>query len=341
MSVSQSPFVFVIPVRNPDDEKVQNYGTIELLLKKTIESLCKQKNGSVHVIVVCHRIPDFIDQLSENVTFLDVNNISVFRSGRNPVRVDKGLKYIIGILYAAQYFRPRFIMPMDADDYIHIDLVNYIRSHEHVYDDKADGYLIQRGVHALLDVKQGAEIRLQRAYHIRNFNLTCGSCRIFNFSHLMAKLSKNYPELDNQFSDWPQRDTNKRIAVPDKPVQWLDSITREQYNNETSLVNALGRHMNQRLNFKFIPLDFVGAAKGCGHGNHDGPLGGDVHEDKIIGIYPLHKFLDDYGLAGIASPSDKPATFRDNLRFLKYYLLNRPRYLASLAKKYLTNTYIY
>jgi len=341
MNVSQTPFVFIIPVRNPDDKQVKNYGTIEQLLHKTIASLCNQKNGAVHVIVISHRTPEFVAQLPENVTFLDVSNISIFQSGRNQVRVDKGLKYIIGILYAAQYLKPKFIMPMDADDYIHVGLSNYIHNREHVSDEKADGYLIQRGVHVLLDVKQGAEIRLHRAYQIRNFNLTCGSCRIFNFSRLMAKLSINYPELENQFSDWPQRDTNKRIAVPEKPVQWLDSITREQYNNEISLVNALGRHMNQSLNFKFIPLAFVGAAKGCGHGNHDGPLGGDVHEDKIIGIYPLHNFLDDFGLAGIASPSDSRTTFSDSLRFLKYYLLNRPRYLASLAKNYLMNTYIY
>ena len=341
MSLPQTPFVFIIPVRNPNDEKVQNYGTIELLLRNTILSLCKQRTRPVHVVVVCHRIPEFTTQLPENVTFLDVSNISIFQSGRNQVRVDKGLKYIIGMLYAAQHFKPEFIMPMDADDFVHIDLVNHIHRQEHLLDDQADGFLIHRGVHALLDVQQGADIRLHRAYHIRDFNVTCGSCRVFHFSRLMAKLSTNLPGLEDKFSRWPKKATNKSVQVPEEPAQWLDSSTQEQYNEDISLVNALGCHVNQRLHFKLIAINLIGAAKGCGHGNHDGPLGGDVHVDKIIGIYPADKFLNDFGLADIVSANVESVSLNSSIQFIKYYLLNRPRYLASIIKNRLTNTNIY
>lgn len=337
ITAPQVPFVFVIPVRNPDDKQVQNYETIELLLKNTISSLCNQRYGSVQIIVVCHRIPEYASQLSDNVTFLDISDSSVFSTGRNPVRVDKGLKYIIGILYAEQHFKPDFIMPLDADDFVHRDLVEHVVSLRPSSDNNIDGYMLQKGVHALLEVEQGKAIRLNQAFHIRDFNLTCGSCRVFIFSRLISRLITDYPALHTHFTYWPERDENKSVIIPGDSIKALDSTTCYQYNHESSLVNALGRHMTQQLNFVFTLLDYAGAAKGCGHGNHDGPLQGSVHEKRIIGVYPIRKFLVDFGLTEVVKISSNRETLMSILRLPKYYLVHRPIYLINLIRNRCTS----
>ena len=46
-------FVFVIPIRNPWDDKVSDYNCIEEVLKKTVESLYSQTYSDTFTVIVC------------------------------------------------------------------------------------------------------------------------------------------------------------------------------------------------------------------------------------------------------------------------------------------------
>lgn len=289
------PFVFVIPVRNPDDDKVNNYHCIEAVLHKTVESLTKQVYENIQVIVVCHRIPSWSSSLGDKITFLDVSRIPIFPPNRNPVKIDKGLKYTIGILYAQHTFKPALIMPMDSDDYVNTSLAKKLIAKKY-FSDKLDGYIIKKGLHVTLSLESNFSMSYGSAYLVREFDRTCGSCRIFKIDSLMKKIRAINTDLEHRFMSWPSKSHDLSIIVPSEPVEYLSNISKDSYFNEESIINTLGRHINQDAYFRLSPLSLIGAAKGCGHGNHDGPKQGVVHGERVISRYPTEKFYHNFGL---------------------------------------------
>ena len=292
---AHNSFVFVIPVRNPEDDKVSNYQCIETALHETVRSLTRQTWENTHVVVVCHQVPLWSSDYSNQVTFLDVSNLSVFPPNTNPVRVDKGLKYIIGILYAKKNLNPVLVMPMDADDYVNINLAKSLIWKNH-FNKLSDGYMIKKGLHINLEVTPQYSIEYEAAYQIRNFDHSCGSCRIFKSRSLMKRLRSIDTNIAEKFSYWPSKLPNASLKVPEEPVIWLSDRSKSTYHTEDSIVNILGRHINQNAYFKFSSLSLIGAAKGCGHGNHDGPRQGEVHQDKLISDFPIQKFYGEFGV---------------------------------------------
>jgi hypothetical protein len=290
-----SSFVFVISVRNPEDDKVNDYDCIEAVLHKTVQSLIRQTYENIHIIIVCHRIPSWSDGIGDKVSFLNVSGISVFPPNQNSVRVDKGLKYIIGVLYAVSIFNPKLIMPMDSDDYVNTSLAKTLICKKH-FRNKFDGYVINKGLHVTLDITPDYLIDYKTAYLIKGFDRTCGSCRIFKARSLRERIGSIDISLENKFSIWPSKSQNLSVKVPSKPVEYLSDISKSSYSHENSIVNILGRHINQEAYFRLLPLSLIGAAKGCGHGNHDGPKQGLVHKDKAIGSFSTQNFCHDFGL---------------------------------------------
>jgi hypothetical protein len=81
-------------------------------------------------------------------------------------------------------------------------------------------------------------------------------------------------------------------------IRWLREKTRRGHEDEDGIVNILGRHKYQEGHFDFQPIHLLGAAKGCGHGNHDGPKQGKIHRRHVIGEIPVDEFLETFGVGG-------------------------------------------
>ncbi|KAI9132430.1 hypothetical protein [Acaryochloris sp. CCMEE 5410] len=305
-------FVFVIPVRNPRDQKVVDYSCIEAVLHETVKSLVQQTYLHTHIVIVCHKIPPWSKSIGSKVTFLNVSNIPTFPPDENPVRVDKGLKYIIGILYAKHNLNPFLIMPIDADDYVNIRLARKLVN-KGQFNKNLDGYILKKGLHVNLEIAPDYSVDYEAAYVVREFDRTCGSCRVFKTDALIKSIETIDSDIASKFSCWPLRSQNASVTVPAEPVVWLSNISQPHYLSENNIVNILGRHINQSAYFKLVPLNFIGAAKGCGHGNHDGPKQGKIHMDKSIGTISVQKFCSDFGI--LNQKDSQPVHKKVNLRF--------------------------
>ena len=184
---------------------------------------------------------------------------------------------------------------MDADDYVNITLARNLiwRSR---FSRGIDGYMVKKGLHVNLRITSEYAIKYEAAYQIKGFDQSCGSCRIFKAEALVRKLKAIAPNIIEQFSQWPAKVADSSITVPVEPITWLSDISKSTYLTEDSMVNILGRHIHQKDYFRFSKLSLIGAAKGCGHGNHDGPRQGEIHQDKLMGEFPLAKFYREFGV---------------------------------------------
>jgi Glycosyl transferase family 2 len=291
------PFVFVIPVRNPGDDKVRDYATVEALLDKTLRSVLQQTHGNIRVVVVCHGKPKNAVTRDSRVVYLDVSRTGVFRPNCNVVQIDKGLRYVIGVAFAMREFQPELVMLMDADDYVNTGLADLAIS-EWPRQRDIDGFLIESGLHVQLKVGPRHDIAYENAIIVGGFNFTCGSCRIFSAARLRQRLEGISPDiLDRLAGCKPARNGSFRISATQ--ARWLYGITLQKPAEPGlahELVHALGRHIRQEGIFRFFPLPILGAAKGCGHGNHDGPRAGALREDWAIGDLSIPAFERMFGL---------------------------------------------
>lgn len=58
----------------------------------------------------------------------------------------------------------------------------------------------------------------------------------------------------------------------------------------------LGQHVHHWPPFQLAEYPTLGAAKGCGHGNHDGPRRGAVHWERVVARYSLSAARDLVGI---------------------------------------------
>lgn len=291
-------FVFILPVVHPNGSKVSNYHHVEVALKQTIKSLQNQTYSNVKIVVVCSRVPTWADHLGKNVFFLDVSDTEVFAPNRNDVKVDKGLKYVLGILYSEAHLNPKFYMLADADDYVNSQLAEFLfRSPSKTFSKKEiDGYLVNKGLQVEVAVSPNNELNYGNAYLVNKFNTTCGTCRIFKQENLTERILKVDSEIFQITRKWiPSRLKTIVKVSPDLSI-WLDTLCNKDYSEDWHIVNVLGRHIRQSAYFNFLLFPHVGAAKACGHGNHDGPRRGGLHDKKIIGRFPVRAFQKKFGI---------------------------------------------
>lgn len=304
-------FAFILPVIHPDSVKVSNYEHLEIVLKRTLESLQRQTFTDIKIIVVCCKIPDFSKEIGDNIYFLNVADSTTFKPDRNIARVDMGLKFIVGILYAIEKFKVDLFMRVDGDDYVNSNLAKYaINSLDRTLRSSTiDGYIINKGLQIEVQVNSKNEIEYGDTYFIRRFNSSCGTCRIFKQATLRAKLLEINSDIFSKSSHWLTACQDNAVAIPPEMPDWLDTISREHYLEEWHPVNILGRHINQSDYLNFANFPFLGAAKACGHGNHDGPREGRIHKDKMVGKLPKSVLESTFGI------KDSPAFFRMLLNF--------------------------
>lgn len=288
-------FAFVIPVRNPLDEKVKDYRTIESLLRMTISSLLRQTHPNVAVVVVCHGAPEWSTEFDDRVRFLNVSNDDVFGPDQHATTIDKGMRFTVGTLYAADTFDPELIMLLDADDYANVRLAEHLLP-LHAAGNDVDCYMIHRGVHAGVQVGHDYVTRYRYAVEVEEFDFTCGSCRVFDTASLLESLTSIDAVIRDRFGGWAEADERGCVIVHPDPLEWLLRSVESAKEDRDHIINVLGRHTRQRRAFSVRYVDIVGAAKGCGHGNHNGPRAGAVHWHRAKRNMGVGEFLKTFGL---------------------------------------------
>lgn len=324
--VASKKTTFVIPIVHPSGKKVSDYSTVERILTETIASITSAA-GNARVLVVCHQVPDWHARFSDRVTFLNLADHWAFSAGRNDVRVDKGMKYCAAIWFALADHAPDFIVPFDGDDFVRHDFC-LATSTQLEKSLNVDGLLIEGGYNVALAPRDDG-FALMAALQVRAFDRTCGSCRVLRAAKLRSEILRMSPQLAEYGLAGIVND-----SFDFKP-EFLDVLVRDAdpiAQDDDALIQVLGRHLRQEEFFRLerCPLDIV--AKGCGHGNHDGPRAGEVHWNKLKGMTPNRRFLKLFGLSGRSSMRSEPhlsyqlkgvsAFFRQKLRAIKVLIRN-------------------
>lgn len=131
---------FITSVRNPHNST--DYGRVERLLQRSLESVCSQTSPDFRVIVVTSRRPSF--DVPEKVEVVEVgfpppdshkgSQISIAA-----IRRDKGTKLAVGVL-AARRMGATHVMQFDADDFVSRRLTTFVTDRP-----RQEGWYINKG----------------------------------------------------------------------------------------------------------------------------------------------------------------------------------------------------
>ena len=175
---------FIICVKHY--ENCHSYNDIWDLLEKTLVSVCGQLDDRFKVIVVSNKTLNTFPENKKikNVKFVEVNwpapslpnnwqiDTQVTKSIVRPqVRLDKGTKYILAL---SEVDDDNYVMIVDADDFIHRDLVRTI------HNSNKDFLRINKGIQMGID---------DSFKHIDNFDKKCGTCNITKASILKEQIN--------------------------------------------------------------------------------------------------------------------------------------------------------
>ncbi|HEX9659570.1 MAG TPA: hypothetical protein VGA18_04680, partial [Rhodothermales bacterium] len=276
-SQAEKLLAFVIPVRHPDGARVTDYRAVEAVLRKTIDSVFSQHHTNFSVVVCAHRVPSWAAEYDERLRFVDVSSCPRFIPNGDSRR-DKGMKLIVGTLFALSTLDPSLVMLMDADDYVNTGLGAALLSRGDL-DASFDGYLITRGAHAWIRLDERWRVSYEYAVTVNDFNRSSGSCRVFKPSVLKAMLRSIDRGIEQRFQPWPQAGDKRDVRISEAPLRWLWEVADSIPPSRDSVIELMARHVDQAQHFNLVPVEFLGAAKGCGHGSHQGPRGGAVHWD--------------------------------------------------------------
>jgi hypothetical protein len=153
---------FITTLRHPQNSA--DYGRVESLLQDTLGSVTRQSCDDYIAIIVGNRRPAF--PLPERAVFVEVDFAPPSahkgpRTGPASVIWDKGTKTAIGLI-AARAFRPEYVMPVDADDFVHRDIAAFAQARP-----GRAGWVVTRG---------WVYSRARNAYAFRrNFFRICGT----------------------------------------------------------------------------------------------------------------------------------------------------------------------
>ena len=175
---------FIICVKHY--ENCHSYNDIWDLLEKTLVSVCGQLDDRFEVIVVSNKT---LNTFPENkkikkVKFVEVDwlppsspnnwkiDTQVDQSTIRPqVRLDKGTKYILAL---SEVDDENYVMIVDADDFIHRDLVRTIHNSNKDF----------------LRINKGIQMGIEDSFkYIDNFDKKCGTCNIIKASILKEQIN--------------------------------------------------------------------------------------------------------------------------------------------------------
>jgi hypothetical protein len=159
---------FITTLRHPRNSA--DYSRVESLLADTLASVNRQTSDEYAVVIVGNRRPAF--PLPERAVFVHVDfeppsAVEGPQTGRASVIWDKGTKTAIGLI-AARAFEPDYVMPLDADDFVHKDIAEFAHSRR-----GGPGWVVTRG---------WVYSRARNAYALRRkFFRICGTSFIVPF----------------------------------------------------------------------------------------------------------------------------------------------------------------
>ncbi|MGE2729244.1 glycosyltransferase family A protein [Mycolicibacterium vaccae] len=154
--------VFITTLRHPHNSS--DYRRVEALLQDTLWSVGRQTDRDYRVVIVGNQQPAFA--LPERTEFVEVDfpppsRVNGPQTGPASVIWDKGTKTAIGLM-AAQKFRPDYVMPFDADDFVHRDIAQFANARP-----GTGGWVVSRGL---------MYSRARNAYALRRkFYRICGT----------------------------------------------------------------------------------------------------------------------------------------------------------------------
>lgn len=136
-----SPVVtFIVPLKSPQVSR--NWSLVSALCCRTLNSILRQTCPDLKIILVCNEPPEQCPTDSRLEIVIDTfpvpqNRSEIFRDQK--VKVKRGM-------LACQGFEQGYVMRMDADDFIHRELVSFVKKHTGVngwYFNK--GFVYQEG----------------------------------------------------------------------------------------------------------------------------------------------------------------------------------------------------
>ena len=166
MKINDRPVVvFLIPFASREIKSKWEIACAHL--RQTLKSIQNSTNGSFRVAVAGHEAPDFDVRFDSRFYLLTVNQPIPSRENY-PVdlKLDRLTKIAVAWAYAKSTCNPRYVMKLDADDFISSRLVDWL--------DNADGeggYLLKHGWFW----RPGARYLIHRTEY---FDRVCGSCLI-------------------------------------------------------------------------------------------------------------------------------------------------------------------
>jgi hypothetical protein len=285
-------FAFLIPIVHPSGRHVHDYAVVEELLQLTTTSLLAQTHRDVAVVVVAHRLPGWAAEADPRLHFLILPDHPLVAPNTFAVGEDKGLKYLLAFEYARR-LGCRAVMPMDGDDFMDVHLVEHVLATPPT----DEVLLVTRGWFIAMGNDHG-RVEVDAVFENIHFHGACGSCRVFwsdPLAEKVAEVTTAPPEV--------LVDADTRTVTPDA-ITWAAAVPGHR-GERLGLLQVLGTHTRQGHLFTAKPLPGPWAAKGCGHGNHDGVRAGGINWKKVVAVRRRRAVLARLGL-----PADRRSATR-------------------------------
>jgi hypothetical protein len=166
-------------IRHPKSAK--NFNRIRALLIGTLRTLENQTSKEFKFYIVCNKGSDISIESNINYEVIEVSidcpeSVEVVdditeEAFNHTVRKDKGSKYYFGLQQARNDCMD-YVMFIDADDFLHCNVVEYIEKNRNIY----DGLIVDKGYSYSNTSRFLGEMR--------KFNKTCGTCNSYSMKIL-------------------------------------------------------------------------------------------------------------------------------------------------------------
>lgn len=159
---------FITTLRHPDNSA--DYAREEVLLQETLASITQQTSDDYAVYIVANRAPSFpLPARTEFVLadFAPPRRANGEHASLEDFVIDKGSKVGLGLL-AARDSGADWVMLFDADDFVHRDVVEFVRAHA-----DSPGWFVNEG---WVFSRRRNGYRKQAAFH-----RTCGTSYVIPF----------------------------------------------------------------------------------------------------------------------------------------------------------------
>lgn len=167
-------FVFLVALKSP--AACHDWLKASSLLRKTLDSIQNQSNSSFRTIVVCNQQP-ILESINIDWVLTDIRSPNLLASFREKEK-DRAQKLQIGFDYAKR-FDPSYLMPIDADDFVSNNIVEYVLANPPV----TEGYYLEAG---FINEQKGNLIFIDKG-----FKEYCGSSLIVKSSAFPNYLQSN------------------------------------------------------------------------------------------------------------------------------------------------------